>query len=190
MEGQERSLPHRYKDQLTTLLLSTSVPNSIFSSAAYDTSVPAAFTSASKDTVCHKTALWPKRWIWCPKIHVVTSASSLHALTALSSTSACSSRSSTGDQRSRDWVQLRSSYFYIRAPSSAQLSSDLEVAGVTVTKNKSRVNQLQVLANNVSYCFCSLWGPRVADTVSSAPLTVTEDPLQEVQGAGKQAPLL
>lgn len=111
--------------------------------------------SAKKTVVCHKTGLWLKHLTWLLEC----------------------SRCSTSNQCSRDWLQLRSSYSYIGAPSSAQLSSDLRVAGVTVRKNKSRVNQLLVWTNDVSYSFYLVLGPQCyKHKVSLAPLMVTEDP--------------
>lgn len=71
--------------------------------------------SAKKTVVCHKTGLWLKHLTWLLEC----------------------SRCSTSNQCSRDWLQLRSSYSYIGAPSSAQLSSDLRVAGVTPTGGRS-----------------------------------------------------
>lgn len=109
-------------------------------------------------TVCCKAALCPKHLLWLPE----------------------HSRSSSSNQCSKHWVQLRSSY--TGSPLSAQLSSDLRLAEVTVTENKSRVNQLLVWAD-INYSFCLYWGPVLQSELG--PHHGHQGPCQEVQGAGE-----
>lgn len=148
------------KDSATLAIISYNITDAFVSayngilSATPDTS-GLQLISAKKAAVCHNAGHWLKYLTWLLEC----------------------SRSSTSNQCSRDCLQLRSCYSYIGAPSSAQLSSDLRVAGVTVRKNKSRVNQLLIWINNVSSSFYLVLGPQCyKHKVSLAPVMVTKDP--------------